>query len=118
MPLKCAPALVVHRVERRVDDDLVELVARQQELAVAVADVALRRLLAARRQQLRLDPLLVEQRRPRLEAARPGQRERERQPAADHGEQRDQPPVAPGLATEVQQALHLIARSYRWKRHL
>jgi hypothetical protein len=106
-------ALLGERIERRIARDLLELAAREQQLAVAIADVALDDLLAVGRQQAGLDPLLVEQHRPRLKRLGPGQRERERQRAADHREHRDEPPVAPRLPAEVDQVLQAIARGYR-----
>src|SRR4029078_7746707 len=105
-------------IERRVADDLIELRPREQELAGSIADVARRGFLAARRQQRRLDALLIEQRRPRLELLGTLHRERERQRGARDGEHRDQPPVARGLPREVDDLLQTVARSYRCERHL
>src|SRR5262249_41082100 len=116
--LELGVALLGERIERWVGDNLIELGPGEQELAVAVADVAGRGLLAAGREQLRLDALLVEQCRPRLELFGPGDGKGERERAARDGEHGDEPPVAPGLPGEVDQSLQAVAGGYRWKRHL
>ena len=105
------------RVGRRITDDLLELRTRDEQLAVLVRDVLLRDLLAVRREHVRRDALLVEQRRPRLVRARLHHRERERQAAAEEREDRDEPPIAQRLPAEIGQALQTIAWCYCCDRH-
>jgi hypothetical protein len=108
---------VGERVHRRVAHHLDQRAARQQQLAVALADVAVHRRHVAVLQEAGLQPLLVVEHRARLVDLGPGHREHHRQHAADQEQAGGQPPVAAGAVPEAEQLLEPVARGGRGHSH-
>jgi hypothetical protein len=108
---------VGERVDRGVADDLDQRAAREQDLAVALADVAVLGRGVAVLQEAGLQALLVIEHRARLVHLGPAHREQHRQHAADDDDAGGQPPVAAGAVPEPDQLIEPVARGGHGRGH-